>query len=181
MKKQLLGMAIGLSLALGAGGVAADGVGPYYATPAWDQQLPSATRFLALANWGDQAVLDRETGLVWQTSLVSTANDFIGATRACSESAAGGRGGWRLPTLQELTRTLVADGNGDLVTGTPFAFLGKGKLLFWSSTGSFDALQWSVVVSDPFSSRQVVIGQGEASGMEAAWCVQSPAAGAAIQ
>src|SRR5215467_3710646 len=47
--------------------------GPYYATPSWDQQLPVSTRFIVLANWidadhpsGGAAVLDRETGLVWE-------------------------------------------------------------------------------------------------------------------
>ncbi len=36
--------------------------GPYYAPPAWDQTLPSATRFIVLSNMGSAAVLDRETG-----------------------------------------------------------------------------------------------------------------------
>jgi hypothetical protein len=40
--------------------------GPYYATPSWDQKLPSSTRFIVLSNWNGDAVLDRETGLVWQ-------------------------------------------------------------------------------------------------------------------
>ena len=39
--------------------------GPYYATPSWDQTLPANTRFIVLANFDNQAVLDRETGLVW--------------------------------------------------------------------------------------------------------------------
>lgn len=40
--------------------------GPYYATPSWDQQLPAASRFIVLSNWNAEAVLDRETGMVWQ-------------------------------------------------------------------------------------------------------------------
>ncbi len=42
--------------------------GPYYATPSWDQTLPSNTRFIVLSNMNSEAVLDRETGLVWQRS-----------------------------------------------------------------------------------------------------------------
>ena len=40
--------------------------GPYYAVPSWDQTLPAAQRFIVLANMNQEAVLDRETGLVWQ-------------------------------------------------------------------------------------------------------------------
>ena len=53
--------------------------GPYYATPSWDQQLPASTRFVVLSNWidaahplGGAAVLDRETGLVWEQSPDAT-------------------------------------------------------------------------------------------------------------
>src|SRR5215471_19635510 len=60
---------------LSAGANAASGAGPYYANPSWDQQLPGATRFIVLSNWvdanfpnGGAAVLDRETGLVWEQS-----------------------------------------------------------------------------------------------------------------
>ena len=37
--------------------------GPYYALPAWDQTLPAAQRFIVLANFNNQAVLDRKTVL----------------------------------------------------------------------------------------------------------------------
>jgi hypothetical protein len=46
--------------------------GPYYALPAWDQTLSSATRFIVLSNFGGVAVLDRETGLVWERSPSNT-------------------------------------------------------------------------------------------------------------
>lgn len=44
-------------------------VGPYYATPSWDQKVQCDTqatcpRFIVLSNWNSEAVLDRETGLV---------------------------------------------------------------------------------------------------------------------
>src|SRR5215470_10507956 len=47
--------------------------GPYYATPSWDQKFQCDTqatcpRFIMLSNWNNQAVLDRETGLVWERS-----------------------------------------------------------------------------------------------------------------
>ena len=76
--------------------------GPYYATPSWDQTLPSATRFIVLSNFGGQAVLDRETGLVWERSPDTTELNWILASSSCNKRAIGGRKGWRLPGIQEL-------------------------------------------------------------------------------
>ena len=45
---------------------AASGVGPFFPEPAWDRKLPAATRFLVLTDWNNEAVLDKETGLVWE-------------------------------------------------------------------------------------------------------------------
>ena len=51
----------------------ADQAGPYYATPSWDQKIQcdaqaTCPRFVVLSNWNSEAVLDRETGLVWEKS-----------------------------------------------------------------------------------------------------------------
>ena len=58
--------------------------GPYYATPSWDQKLQcdnpaTCPRFVVLANWSSAAVLDRETGLVWEK--VPSASDCDLAVR----------------------------------------------------------------------------------------------------
>src|SRR5215813_14310693 len=50
------------------------GNGPYYAEPSWDQTLPASTRFIVLSNFNSEAVLDRETGLVWQRRRVRTSS-----------------------------------------------------------------------------------------------------------
>src|SRR5438034_7075222 len=49
-------------------GAATTAAGPYYANPSWDQTLPSSTRFIVLSNMNSEAVMDRETGLVWERS-----------------------------------------------------------------------------------------------------------------
>src|SRR6266404_7333237 len=81
--------------------------GPYYALPAWDQQIPSAQRFTVLSDWGDAAVLDRETGLVWETepssSLLFSWYDAFVTFGGCRQRITGNRRGWRLPSVEELS------------------------------------------------------------------------------
>lgn len=129
-------------LALGVAGPAAEaaeGVGPYYATPSWDLTLPASTRFVVLTNFGSQAVLDRETGLVWQR----TPNSGVGriwtdAGTGCNRLIVAGRMGWRLPSLAELSSLVEvgSDGAGYLPAGHPFEGIVQGdfRVGYWSST-----------------------------------------------
>src|SRR5439155_21664995 len=81
MRTLTVGFFVATMMALGAGPAqAVTSAGPYYAEPSWDQQLQCDTqatcpRFIVLSNWidtshplGGAAVLDRETGLVWERS-----------------------------------------------------------------------------------------------------------------
>ena len=84
---KLLGLwVIGMWLALSAL-AQADSVVLYHATPSWDQTLPAATRFIVLSNFGGQAVLDRETGLVWERQItfrnISNRLSWTDAIRRC--------------------------------------------------------------------------------------------------
>ena len=93
-------------LTMGIADAQTTAVGPYYANPAWDQKLDCTTpsncpRFIVLANWNSAAVLDRETGLVWQRTPDDDFQWFVAHTR-CRSTPTGGRHGWRLPTIQEL-------------------------------------------------------------------------------
>src|SRR3984893_6524811 len=80
--------------------------GPYYATPSWDQKLVYFQRFICVTDWNNEAVLDKETGLVWQRSPLvhnGAGVNFVDAVRACYNADTGARMGWRLPTPEELT------------------------------------------------------------------------------
>ena len=78
--------------------------GPYYATPSWDQTMPASSRFVVLSNFNSEAVLDRETGLVWQRTpqRVTASTIQSDAVQDCSGARTGGRAGWRVPTIYEL-------------------------------------------------------------------------------
>jgi hypothetical protein len=113
--------------------------GPYYAYPSWDQQLPASTRFIVLTNWGSQAVLDRETGLVWERAPDASAANLWGfALEICRLSLTGGRGGWRLPTQEELATLLdPTQSNPPLPAGHPFQGIAAGDEFWTASTFEF--------------------------------------------
>lgn len=97
--------------------------GPYYATPSWDQTLSSSTRFIVLSNMNSDAVLDRETGLVWERAPSTTTFGLADAHTHCYELYVGGRMGWRLAKVDELI-TLK-----DPTQGTGFGGLGASPAL----------------------------------------------------
>ena len=110
-------------LALGASSATAQtvGNGPYYATPSWDQTMAPNVRFIVLANMKQEAVLDRETGLVWERSPISTTfKPWYSAVHHCIFATTGSRMGWRLPTIHEL-HSLVDLTTGNLPLGHPFS------------------------------------------------------------
>ena len=97
----ILSGALLLALAVSTATAQTTANGPYYATPSWDQTLPSNTRFIVLSNMGSNAVLDRETGLVWERSP-SHGGTWNSAQDYCNALSVGNRKGWKLPTIQEL-------------------------------------------------------------------------------
>ena len=72
-----------------------------------------------LANPTGEAVLDRETSLVWQRVPPSGLEDWLTAVQDCMNNQLGGRFGWRMPRIEEL-RSLL-DTTGDLPIGNPFS------------------------------------------------------------
>jgi hypothetical protein len=125
--------------------------GPYYATPSWDQTLPAAQRFIVLANMNQEAVLDRETGLVWERNpgVPSHFNvSWANAVGTCFQLAIGGREGWRLPTLHELQslRDPTRPVGSGLALPVGHPFLGIAPVNYWAATvvSDFPTLAFAV-------------------------------------
>lgn len=180
-----------LMLAGGAGHAQTVSSGPYYATPSWDQKLQCDTpatcpRFIVLSNWNNAAVLDRETGLVWERSPLSSCTDPLfckvlepghrtwpDAQERCIYLNIANRGGWRLPTLQELISLFDLDpANKPLKLAPGHPFTGIVSNLYWSATStSVTDVVWTV---DPFFGQAV---RANKANPFFVWCVRSGQAG----
>ena len=104
------------------------------ASPPWYQILPGNKRFVVVMN--DEAVLDRETGLVWERDTIDNCYTWFEALDYCYSAYIGGRGGWRLPTIAELT-TLISTAitNPALPEDHPFTNIQAEDIdEYWSST-----------------------------------------------
>src|SRR2546425_12223404 len=109
LRSSLWGAALGVLVLTGNAPAGAQTGKP---VPAWDQKLrcpteAACTRFVVLTDFGSAAVLDRETGLVWERSPDPATLDWVQAHSNCNANGTtfprpGGRLGWRLPTIQEL-------------------------------------------------------------------------------
>lgn len=99
--------------------------------PAWDKKIPGQARFKVLRAFNDAAVLDKETGLVWEKTA-SLAGNWRTTLRFCALRNTGGRMGWRVPALEEIL-TLVdpAESTPALPDGAPFENL--LSTFFWTA------------------------------------------------
>ena len=113
----------------------------------WDQALPVAQRFVILPAFNSDAVLDKETGLVWEKSPQTKAVASSNARLTCTNKAVGGRKGWRLPSLSELASLVdpsVASPGPTLPLGHPFLAVESAN--YWSGSASAEnpTLMWGV-------------------------------------
>ena len=135
----------------------------------WDQVLPAAQRFVILPAFNSDAVLDKETGLVWEKSPATTAGNSSNARSTCANKAVGGRKGWRLPSMPELASLVdpsVASPGPTLPQGHPFLNIQPSN--YWSA---------SAHVENPTLTWGVGFGTGNVLGVSKAfdnrvWCVR---------
>jgi hypothetical protein len=115
--------------------------------PSWSQALPAndtgdpcnSSRFKCVlqtvAQLEGAAVLDRETGLVWERTPDTTKRTWFNAVSYCYSKSVGNRKGWRLPTIEELESLMdpsVPYPGPTLPSGHPFAIVSSPN--YWSST-----------------------------------------------
>ena len=163
-RKGCLGVILGL-----VGLLVAVGTAEAITLQSWDKKIDNATnRFKVLNSFNGEAVLDKETGLVWERTPGSSDRDWRTSLGAC-HSARGGRGGWRLPQMEELTSLIdPSEDFPPLPQGHPFN-LGNISADVWSAT---------TVPGTNTANTQDVTGTGFLGGADKdtdlleAWCVR---------
>jgi Protein of unknown function (DUF1566) len=143
----------------------------------WSNVIPPAKRFVVLADFNNHAVLDRETGLVWEKTPnpIPAVGEWHGARYACINTNVGGRKGWRLPSIPELASLidLSATAAPMLPPGHPFTtgFTSVQSVSFWSATASTElptTVAWFV---NFFDGNVDTSNQGNAPDLRV-WCVR---------
>ena len=135
------------------------------AVPAWAQVLTPEQRFVTIM--GGAAVLDRETGLVWEQSPQTTTHQWSDARLECMSRTVSGRKGWRLPSVNELTSLLdMTNTDPALPTGHPFSNVLPSH--YWSATtgAEIPTLAWDT----HFGNGQVT--RNTKSSYVFVWCVR---------
>ena len=118
--------------------------------PAWDQTLTStgcgSERWTCVL--GSAAVLDNETGLVWEQAPSGTPVTWPQAITGCQALDVGNRLGWRLPSNEEL-RSLADGATQHLPAGHPFTGIHATSPsdIYWSSTTEVDDLTHAEAVT----------------------------------
>jgi hypothetical protein len=102
----------------------------------WGRKFATSERFVVLAQFNNEAVIDKETQLVWmKTSRV--ANHYSTAYLLCIMADTGGRHGWRLPTAPEMASLMAT-----AATSMPSVFaIPSGR--YWTSSEHPQAHQYN--------------------------------------
>jgi len=103
--------------------------------PIWGGILPDDERFTIVLN--GNGVLDNETGLVWERTPSPDQYEWGEACAECYKKRHDDRGGWRLPTVDELASLVKFEGiptTPKLPLGHPFFNYVKADFYYWTST-----------------------------------------------
>lgn len=145
----------------------------------WDKKYNLASeRFQVLAAFNNEAVLDKETQLVWERSPAGNTGAWDQARYSCLHRFYGGRKGWRLPSVHELA-SLVAPSSGigapAFPAGHPFTNVVLSSDGYWSVTGHEAGDQFAYYIR--FNDGEVLVGTKSSLGKRG-WCVRGGSASA---
>jgi hypothetical protein len=118
---------------------------------------------------GRAAVRDNETGLVWEQSPDTSMATWSDARFQCTSRTVGGRKGWRLPSVHELSSLVdpsVPFPGPTLPSGHPFTSVQSTP--YWSATTHADdpTAAWVVDFEDGF------VGTTSKPLNDLVWCVR---------
>lgn len=125
----------------------------------------------AAARWeialDGNAVLDRETKLLWEKSPSDERFTWSAARAHCHRSVVGNRSGWRLPSIEELL-SLNHSGQNFPFTGITHNALFWSETLGYQTEGHTEALIGAVIPPRVFPAP----GRSTADTNPKAWCVR---------
>jgi hypothetical protein len=141
----------------------------------WDRRLPTANRFKVV--YDGEAVLDQETGLVWDRHPGTFPSLWSVAIGTCLSSTVGNRRGWRLPRADELQSLMdTTQSTPPLPSGHPFVNVNTTDgQSYWSAT---DAAGSTVnVYSVGFAFNGQFFMPPKSGAAQYRWCVRGPGGG----
>ena len=140
----------------------------------WDKVISSGpARFRILAAFDGEAVLDKETGLVWQRSLSEgSLFEWDDSFALCIGAVIGGRRGWRLPSAWELmTLKDPAQSDPALPLGHPFENVVTG-VIYWTATAAAGAPTAALALTFTTGGQGIITLAKTTTGLR--WCVRGP-------
>jgi len=145
--------------------------------PAWYQKLAPVSRFVLVLD-GD-AVLDCETGLVWERSPSIGGLSWEAAMLRCLELTKGKRLGWRLPTAWELLTLMDSTKFSPTFLDPPLPpghpFINVRSTSYWTATTDFLNRNPEIAVGlDLQKVFGVFVQDYSKSKGFLAWCVRAP-------
>jgi len=101
----------------------------------WGEPIDrTGRRFIVLKSYASEAVLDVETGLVWEQSPSTSQFTWPNAQSHCNLLTVGNRRGWRLPTIQELASVQDPSQSSNPILPAGHPFVGVQPVTYWSAT-----------------------------------------------
>jgi Protein of unknown function (DUF1566) len=170
----VIGVTLGLTAPVGAENSTTTDSSTQPHLKSWSNIIPNFNRrFVVLADFSNQAVLDRETGLVWEQASDATNRPWTGATSSsassyCANKMVGGTAGWRLPSVVELKSVQNPSLPAQFV---PLSiFTGVQSAPYWSAT----AVAWDPTLAWHVYFHTGLVDEEPVTSTNLAWCVRGP-------